>query len=260
MGASRRFSTGSISCSSFARVTFFSGCTGCPDFWAMNGKLIVVSVSLVNSIFAFSPASRSRCIACLSLVVSTQRSARNYKVCLWLLSLSMSCMLDGLHTQCGWKSFRSSVTLSPGPCCRVICITLRSGSRTAGRFAVPPRRIPSFVKATPDGNIFPPYALPSALGMIRGVPPSMYAASELVVPRSIPIILAICFTSVLDDDDLSGTQDAIVEPIALPHDRLHDAVFQLGIGHLLDAIHLVRVEDPPLRGNLLQADFLEGLS
>src|SRR2546426_10004588 len=117
--------------------------------------------------------------------------------------------------------------------------------------------MPSFVKATTDGNIFPPYALPSALGMIRGVPPSMYAASELVVPRSIPMILAICFTSVLDDDDLSGTQDAIVEPIALPHDRLHDAVFQLGIGHLLDAIHLVRVEDPPCGGNLLEADLLE---
>src|SRR5213594_2352713 len=136
-------------------------------------------------------------------------------------------------------------------------MTVRSGFRTAWRFAGSPTRIPSFVKATTDGNIFPPYALPSALGMIRGVPPSMYAASELVVPRSIPMILAICFTSVLDDDDLSGTQDAIVETEALPHDRLHGAVLKLGIGHLLDAVHLVRVEDPPLRRNLLEADFLE---
>src|SRR2546422_5811680 len=134
---------------------------------------------------------------------------------------------------------------------------VRSGFRTAWRFAGPPTRIPSFVKATTDGNIFPPYALPSALGMIRGVPPSMYAASELVVPRSIPIILAIRFTSVLDDDDLSGTQDAIVEAIALPHDRLDGAVLHLRIRHLLDAIHLVRVEDPPLRRNLLEADLLE---
>src|SRR5206468_2543779 len=53
IGPSRRFSTGSMSCSSFARVTFFSRCTGCPDFWAMKGKLIVVSVALVNSILAF---------------------------------------------------------------------------------------------------------------------------------------------------------------------------------------------------------------
>src|SRR3989454_128026 len=99
-------------------------------------------------------------------------------------------------------------------------MTVRSGFRTAWRFAGSPTRIPSFVKATTDGNIFPPYALPSALGMIRGVPPSMYAASELVVPRSIPMILAICFTSVLDDNDLSGTQDAVVEPVALPYDRV----------------------------------------
>src|SRR5438093_7113235 len=136
-------------------------------------------------------------------------------------------------------------------------MTVLSGFRTAWRFAGSPTRIPSFVKATTDGNIFPPYALPSALGMIRGVPPSMYAASGWVVPRSIPMILAICFTSVLDDDDLSGTQDAIVETEALPHDRLHGAVLQLGIGHLLDAVHLVRVEDPPLRRNLLEADLLE---
>src|SRR5712691_4386663 len=121
-----------------------------------------------------------------------------------------------------------------------------SGFSTACRFAGSPTRTPSFVKATTDGNIFPPYALPSALGMIFGVPPSMYAASEFVVPRSIPMILAICFTSVLDDNDLSGTQDAIVEPKALPHDRLHDAVLHLRVGHLLDAIHLVRVEGPPL--------------
>src|SRR5437867_6631706 len=138
-------------------------------------------------------------------------------------------------------------------------MTVRSGFRTAWRFAGSPTRIPSFVKATTDGNIFPPYALPSALGMIRGVPPSMYAASELVVPRSIPMILAICFTSVLDDDDLSGTQDAVVEPVALPHDRLHGAVHHCGIGHLLEAIHLIRIEGPPLGRNLLEADLLAGL-
>src|SRR5437879_12232143 len=106
-----------------------------------------------------------------------------------------------------------------------------SGFRTACRRAGSPTTIPSSVKPTTDGNILPPYALPSALGIIRGVPPSMYAASELVVPRSIPMILAIRFTSVLDDDDLSGTQDAIVESEALPHDRLHGAVLQLGMGH-----------------------------
>src|SRR5256712_11952058 len=132
-------------------------------------------------------------------------------------------------------------------------MTVLSGFRTACRFAGSPTRIPSFVKATTDGNIFPPYALPSALGIIRGVPPSMYAASELVVPRSIPMILAIRFTSVLDNNNLSGTPAAIGVPLRHPHDLLDGAVLHLRIGHLLDAIHLVRVEDPTLGGNLLEA-------
>src|SRR2546428_11799827 len=137
-------------------------------------------------------------------------------------------------------------------------MTVLSVFRTAWRFAGSPTRMPSFVKATTDGNIFPPYALPSALGIIRGVPPSMYAASELVVPRSIPMILAIRFTSVLDNNHLSGTQDAIVEPIPLPDDLFHGAVLPLRFRHLLDAIHLVRIEDPPLGGDLLQAGLVGG--
>src|SRR5256712_9036177 len=137
-------------------------------------------------------------------------------------------------------------------------MTVLSVFRTAWRFAGSPTRMPSFVKATTDGNIFPPYALPSALGIIRGVPPSMYAASELVVPRSIPMILAIRFTSVLDNNHLSGTQDAIVEPIPLPDDLFHGSVLPLRFRHLLDAIHLVRVEDPPLGGDLLPARAGEG--
>src|SRR2546427_5399232 len=134
----------------------------------------------------------------------------------------------------------------------------RSGLGPVWRFAGSPTRMPSFVKATTDGNIFPPYALPSALGIIRGVPPSMYPASELVVPRSIPIILAIRFTSVLDNNHLSGTQDAIVEPISLPDDLFHGAVLPLRFRHLLDAIHLVGIEDPTLGGDLLQAGVVEG--
>jgi len=44
------------------------------------------------------------------------------------------------------------------------------------------------------------YVLPSALGMIFGTPVSKYPASEFVVPRSIPIILGILLTFVLDND------------------------------------------------------------
>src|SRR2546422_11181109 len=98
------------------------------------------------------------------------------------------------------------------------------GFSPACRSAGSPTRTPSFVKATTDGNIFPPYALPSALGMIFGVPPSMYAASEFVVPRSIPMILAIRFTSVPHDNDVSGTQDPVMEAVAFQDDVLDDTI------------------------------------
>jgi hypothetical protein len=46
----------------------------------------------------------------------------------------------------------------------------------------PTRRSPVFVKATTDGVVRPP----SALVMIVGLPPSIAATAELVVPRSMP--------------------------------------------------------------------------
>ncbi len=49
----------------------------------------------------------------------------------------------------------------------------------------------SLVKATYDGKAFPPMLVPSALGMMVGRPPSMTAAAELLVPKSMPMILAI---------------------------------------------------------------------
>src|SRR6266568_2570858 len=51
----------------------------------------------------------------------------------------------------------------------------------------PTRRSPFLLMATMDGVV----REPSALGMTLGSPPSMTATHELVVPRSIPIILAI---------------------------------------------------------------------
>ncbi len=62
------------------------------------------------------------------------------------------------------------------------------GFVTACRLAgVPTRRCPSLVKATTDGVVRPP----SALGMTVGSPPSITAMHEFVVPRSMPITLAI---------------------------------------------------------------------
>ena len=64
--------------------------------------------------------------------------------------------------------------------------TVFSGFVTACRLATwPTRRSPDLVKATTDGVNRPP----SGLVMTTGSPPSMTATTELVVPRSIPMIL-----------------------------------------------------------------------
>jgi hypothetical protein len=60
------------------------------------------------------------------------------------------------------------------------------GLVTAWRLATwPTNRSPSLVNATTEGVVRPP----SALGMTTGSPPSMTATTELVVPRSMPMIL-----------------------------------------------------------------------
>src|SRR4051812_744802 len=64
--------------------------------------------------------------------------------------------------------------------------TVFSGLVTACRLATwPTSRSPVLVNATTDGV----RRLPSGLVMTTGSPPSMTATTELVVPRSIPIIL-----------------------------------------------------------------------
>ena len=63
-----------------------------------------------------------------------------------------------------------------------------SGLVTACRLATcPTSRSPAFVNATTDGVS----RLPSGLVMTVGSPPSMTATTELVVPRSMPMILLI---------------------------------------------------------------------
>ena len=65
---------------------------------------------------------------------------------------------------------------------------VRSGLVTAWRLAGwPTSRSPSSVKATMDGVV----RMPSAFSMTFGVLPSMTATQEFVVPRSIPMTLAM---------------------------------------------------------------------
>ena len=64
--------------------------------------------------------------------------------------------------------------------------TVFFGLVTAWRLAAwPTTRSPVLVNATTEGVVRPP----SALGMTTGSPPSMTAMQELVVPRSMPMIL-----------------------------------------------------------------------
>ena len=71
---------------------------------------------------------------------------------------------------------------------RLIEKTVFSGLVTACRLATwPTSRSPVLVNATTDGVSRPP----SGLVMTTGSPPSMTATTELVVPRSMPMILLI---------------------------------------------------------------------
>src|SRR5262245_61991627 len=68
--------------------------------------------------------------------------------------------------------------------------TVFSGFVTAWRLATwPTSRSPDLVNPTTDGVI----RLPSGLVMTTGSPPSITATTEFVVPRSMPIILLICY-------------------------------------------------------------------
>ena len=85
--------------------------------------------------------------------------------------------------------FISSVTSSwRRPMNRLMEKMVFSGLVTACLLATwPTRRSPLSVKATTDGVV----RLPSELEMTTGLPPSITATTELVVPRSMPMILLI---------------------------------------------------------------------
>ena len=67
-----------------------------------------------------------------------------------------------------------------------------SGLSTACRLAIwPTKRSPVLLKPTTEGVS----RLPSLLMITVGLPPSMTATTEFVVPKSIPIAFAITITS-----------------------------------------------------------------
>src|SRR3954466_4240773 len=91
-------------------------------------------------------------------------------------------------TSYGTIASSSCTSASLRPMKRLIEKTVLVGLVTACRLAtVPTRRSPPWVKATTDGVV----RVPSAFSMTVGSPPSRIAMHELVVPRSMPIVLTI---------------------------------------------------------------------
>src|SRR5687767_3608445 len=99
---------------------------------------------------------------------------------------------DACSTLYGTIFISSLTSLNLRPMKRLMENTVFSGFVTAWRLATwPTSRSPFLAKPTTDGVM----RLPSALTMTFGSLPSMTATTELVVPRSMPMILDIsCFS------------------------------------------------------------------
>src|SRR5579864_5825874 len=103
--------------------------------------------------------------------------------------MSTRASLVSLLTTLYGTSFISWLTSSNRrPMKRLIEYTVFSGLVTAWRLATwPTSRSPVLVMATTDGVVRPP----SWFGITTGSPPCITETTELVVPKSIPIILLI---------------------------------------------------------------------
>src|ERR1700755_2291566 len=103
--------------------------------------------------------------------------------------------------------------------------TVFVGLVTAWRLAtVPTRRSPLSVKATTDGVV----RAPSAFSITVGSPPSRTAMHELVVPRSIPMVLPIASApstgfSVLEEENLSVNVADHRRVAALPYGHMRSS-------------------------------------
>src|ERR1700712_5402408 len=103
-------------------------------------------------------------------------------------ALTRASPLDPETTLYGTIDSSSRTSASLRPMKRLIEKTVLVGLVTACRLAtVPTRRSPEAVNATTDGVVRPP----SLFSMTVGSPPSRTAMHELVVPRSMPMILPI---------------------------------------------------------------------
>src|ERR1700733_8319419 len=106
-----------------------------------------------------------------------------------------------------------------------------AGLVIAWRFATwPTSRSPLLVKATTDGVVRPP----SSLAITLGSPPSITATTELVVPRSMPIIFAIVLVLLKKCDPWLGWHLRELLSIYL----MQGPAFTIQIGKLFKIGHL----------------------
>src|SRR3989304_2067026 len=93
--------------------------------------------------------------------------------------------------------------------------------------------------ATTDGTSRPP----SEEEMTAGSPPSMMATTELVVPRSIPMILPIGHIScALGDSNEGRAKDTVFEHVALADYIDHASVLDLVVLLIAERFVEIRVE------------------
>src|SRR3990170_5111870 len=121
-----------------------------------------------------------------------------------------------------------------------------SGLTIAWRRATcPTMRSPVFgLTATTDGTSRPP----SEDGITVGSPPSMMATTELVVPRSIPMILPMVFISCSSgDSDKRRPENPVVQHVSLPDHVDHVTIFDLVVLFVAQGFVKVGVEACPVR-------------
>ena len=110
----------------------------------------------------------------------------------------------------------------------------------------PTTRSPFLLMATTEGH----KRSPSAVGMTVGSPPDMTATTELVVPRSIPIIFPI-FLLLFCDSHLRRAYNPFTDGVALLDYFDNKSAFHFRIIFMRDCLMQCRIKSKPFSGNWL---------
>src|SRR3954462_10518063 len=169
-----------------------------------------------------------------------------------------------------WTSFSSNLRPMRRFTAKMVFLALVTAWRLAGA----PTRISSLsVYATIEGVV----REPSLFSMTLGLPPSMMATHEFVVPRSMPMIFAMSVflgvrkacvvvwkvglfradsSGLLGDHDQRRAQNPVMQEVALLQDGHHGIRFRVALD-LPDGLVPVGVEFLALGGDLADGKFFE---